>query len=699
MIRSSILRSWVARQWLCSSVILSLHLGLQGVTLHAKDTIIIEGQKRERYWPSRSSSQVTIKPSKATRYDTKAQLTELSSVSFVETGSISATGFAIPRLRGHELQQSEVFLGDYKLLDPLSSFAPTLAIDLRAFGVLDVFYGVSPADMASLNPVGGLRYRFQEEGSQSPDRLGFDWGRPYGQSLWSQLSQGWHSQGQQHLARLFVRDHRSSGHYEYYDDRGTPFNPSDDRSSQRINNQTESLQALPSYQFRTRQFDINALAWIIDERRGVPALNSVRESQARFQQSLRLLANQLRYRPFSSQPWVPDSLDFNVSHEIMNSQFTDPTRLFLVDRSETSYDFATTGASVGTQWLDRGQGGQDIYFQFSTKRSDLDLRQATAESLEYRRELQSGYVGGRFRWWQRRMQWDHKVGWVQSVSKRDLQAVEVGSLRWNAQGINRQQASSYASTLSASLLGGTVYSQFATYRRLPSLYELFGNGARTLANPDLTPETVEHYELGWRYVYSPATTAYEFRWRVAGFQDVIKDKIVFVPKFENALVADNLAEASIQGLELAFEWQWRHLLVATAASWLDPVDRSKGAGKDYQIPGVATEQGRVQLVYAPADYAVRLSGQHQGRLYRDSWNRREIPAHTLWDLGLDWTVKAWEPVTARLGLTINNLTDKRDLSVSSTRGELAQEGAIALSTADGYPLPGRTWKGSLIFEF
>jgi hypothetical protein len=212
---------------------------------------------------------LVIRPDDPSRFDTAAQLRQDASLAVPETGRISASGFALPRVRGEDVRFTEVYVEGMLLQDPYSGLPLVDELDLRAFGILVVHEGVPPPELASAGPIGVLDYRVAP--AKAGTLLGATVGQPYGVAGWA-LSTDATAGPDPWSFRVYARRHVTDGKYRYYDDHGTPYNTDDDTYRIRQDNQRQSSQILPVVAGPLLGGRLTALALAQSSNTGLPSL-------------------------------------------------------------------------------------------------------------------------------------------------------------------------------------------------------------------------------------------------------------------------------------------------------------------------------------------------------------------------------------------------------------------------------------------
>jgi len=226
--------------------------------------------------------------------------------------------------------------------------------------------------------------------------------------------------------------------------------------------------------------------------------------------------------------------------------------------------------------------------------------------------------------------------------------------------------------------------------RPPAFMELYGNGGTFHGNPDLGPEHGVTADAGLDAAL-PEGIAGDFTLscRAAVFMSYTIDLIVFIQNSQKTMVATNVDEALMRGLELTARAGWTGWASAELGyTLLDPVDRSGIEPYDgLMMPNRPRHD--VFLEASVGHWGVEISylmdnisGGFVDRINLDAISTRTI--HTL--------KVGWAPTFAQ-GLSLeltwwnmgNAIVDGSDL-VSSTGESYSRLRAV--TDVDGYPLPG-----------
>jgi outer membrane receptor protein involved in Fe transport len=237
------------------------------------------------------------------------------------------------------------------------------------------------------------------------------------------------------------------------------------------------------------------------------------------------------------------------------------------------------------------------------------------------------------------------------------------------------------------LPGLTLLGNIGRYTRVPNLQELFGNSGVVQGNPDLKPEVSRNWDVGFRAVAPPWGPFTSASFEYGHFDNRIDDLIVLVPSSVSVFKPMNIANARVQGNEIAVQAQLWGRLGLTAnftqqnAREISDIPFRNGN----QLPGRPAEEAyaRLDLTWSPAHplpLGAALAGLWPGRLwfdanliadnFLDTANTQLVPSRSLFGIGVEMQVPPLHDVT--VGLAVRNLTDDKTEDVL------------------GFPLPGRS---------
>ncbi|MBF0383560.1 MAG: TonB-dependent receptor [Magnetococcales bacterium] len=221
-----------------------------------------------------------------------------------------------------------------------------------------------------------------------------------------------------------------------------------------------------------------------------------------------------------------------------------------------------------------------------------------------------------------------------------------------------------------------VKAQYGQAFRPPTFFEMYSRNFVISGNPDINPETIDTYELG--YIYRAKDSV----GRITLFHSKLRDMIQVDG---NSGTYVNFLGADLSGFELEIEHTINsNFKVDGNISYLDSKDKSTGR----DIVGSANWLANAALLFQPQpDYTGVLRYHYTGkrnRLLGDSRSKLQ-DEHTF---HLTGTVKNLYNKNLTLRGTVDNLFDADIYKPSATS-----------NYPDDYPRPGRSWWLTLIYDF
>ncbi len=572
--------------------------------------------------------------------------------------------FALPQFRGQSGAYSEIYVDDMPIVDPLQNLLGDLQLTPGILGEVQINQGVSPWQSPSMSPAGSLSFR-QNRRATPAFHLGIKGGKEFG-VLQKLAASGVRSLPQGIVqSSLSLFSHRSPGLDSIYNDNGTPFNAADDSLKSQRNNDSSSQQLLPTISLEHGPWGFSAMARHLQSETELPAVSARRASQAFKSAHSKWLNVQGSYRPQSS---LRVALGAGSVRDQVHT--TDPTQSVLANTAERSTLAGSKIFFAGMQ-LRRDQWSLAIHGQQMLSYSSLtranELRKNT--KLEHRKL----YGGLQWHLWQP-LTLELKASTHQRSSRQQLE-------------MNRVEWHDLAATLNFFMNDeALIYLQRAQYRRQPSLFELFGDGAFVRENFLLEPEQLEHLELGmhWRNLNS------EFQ--LAVFRDQTVDKIVTILTSFSEYKAVNIQQTDVRGLEAYFMQRLDFLDLIGNYSVQRALDVSSHQfPKD--IPFVSSSRFFTTLRgkyhhHGKSSWQLHpeVQGVYQSSYYRDPLNTTQVEGHWVWNVGLLAKLLMDPQNTHEVGFYIENLQNTQSLAISSG----TQRGRTGFPGPDGQFMAGRS---------
>ena len=586
-------------------------------------------------------------------------MSELPGVHVQQYGGLGA--FSVMSVRGSSPGQVMVFLDGTPVTSAAHSVVSLADLPLSSVDHIEVYQGASPL---GLGPAGaGAINLVTATGDRTRElrvaRGSFDTWDAHGtaagaRGAWSALVHGGY-QG-------------SQGNFPYLDDNGTAFNPGDDVTAARANNQFDSWTGLAHLAWRPRPgFGVTARADGFGKRQGLAGLGSVPTKTAGLE--FERFIGQLEATTPARGALVPRAtLRGGRNHE--RTRFHDlasPPELGLGNH-DTDDRLVADHLDIESEWpaLPMAlalQAGAGVSREEARLHDAADTR---PDPVPSRRDRRGATLGAQWRPFAARFLLHVAQRWDRIDDA--LHATGAGGVT-TAQQTSRLTRAPQLGARARVALGFELRANWSKAERVPDFLELFGNQGNVLGNPTLQPEHVESWDAGASWTapaHGPFTAAVTW----AHFENRSRDLILYVRNSAATVRAQNIAAARVTGEELG--WRIGHAALRASGSftWQDPVDESDAPyyhGKQLaQRPG---REGYVQAVWEPGALGLGADVHYLADNFLDRYNTYWIGSRTLVGAWISFAPRRW-PV--RVSLEGKNLGDRRVEDVA------------------GFPLPGRT---------
>ncbi len=251
----------------------------------------------------------------------------------------------------------------------------------------------------------------------------------------------------------------------------------------------------------------------------------------------------------------------------------------------------------------------------------------------------------------------------------------------------------------------SAYGQVAAGFKAPTAGQVNGFFANTLANyrsianPDLRPETSQNFELGLRGRLPGVRL--DLSVFTSRFKDFIEDNRLVGGSFTAAdpavFQSVNVARVKLDGFEIKAEAAVGRVGPGTLAV---PVSYGRTRGRDRDtgrpINSVNPERMHLGLVYAWGPMTTRLDATYRAAKKAGDVDRSALatqfatPSATTLDLSAQWRIRP----DLRLAAGIYNLTDRKYWNWSDVNGVSSTQ-----ATLDAWTQPGRYAKLTLVADF
>ncbi len=209
--------------------------------------------------------------------------------------------------------------------------------------------------------------------------------------------------------------------------------------------------------------------------------------------------------------------------------------------------------------------------------------------------------------------------------------------------------------------------------RSPSFNELYMNMGYITGNPDLKPETSRSYDLGFCF----ETT--RFRAELVGFRMDTDDLIQYLLVSGFRYKPFNIGKATSRGVESHFSWNiFSNLHVSSSYTYMKATDASSDRNYNGKtIPGRPKHELFSRIAWEDPRYSCFAEWRYTGGNYITRANTKILPVRRTANAGVTF----WITDHLQAGVEVKNLTNEDVVDIR------------------GFPLPGRTWFGSMHFTF
>ena len=638
------------------------------------DTVLVIGRKPDRTMLNRPGVTAIYRGNDERTSHWDEAMREDSQVVFARSSEVSASGFQIPRMRGYDSRQSELFLDDLLIQDPHLYFPLLSDLDLRAFGRLEVHTGLPPPELPSANPAGtlNLHTHLLAKVIQS----GLSLGQPFGRSSFLKVGAAETPDGLGGL--IYMRQHYTSGRFSFLNDHGTPYNPGDDTTSIRSNNDGQSRIVFPTLTWQRGDHRFTGFYISTQNERGLPTQGESQPNLARTSSRSQLSSLKWQTDFETARTFQPSQIRMGLALGDDQRQFEDDQGSLSPIPQSSSLNIQHQSWSGSVRW--EHLWALNIHGSLGQSRV-LGTQNVLESTHDVKREVLSISIGNRIPiYFHPRLPItiEPKLIYKQFIDRKQDQKV-TGALQ------------SWGVSTSIGPKSWQLHGQLGHHSRWPSLLETFGDSGFVQSNPDLPTESIIHVEMGGRIV------DINDRWHLlfAGFNDSIRNRLSLVQASQSTLKAQNLGDATLQGFTLDGRTELTQSIECSGS--LTRIVSEKVT--DHKaLPDVPDLTGSGGITWTPDPMSFRWLTRRHGTVWRDANNFTEVPGHFIHDLYMSYK---WTSPTSELNGSIQfavlNVLDLQSLDLSSS-GQPNGTGQTSLSDGSGQPQPGRNWRVSAEFR-
>jgi iron complex outermembrane receptor protein len=579
--------------------------------------------------------------------------------------------FATVSIRGSSAEQVVVYLDGVPLNRALGGGVNIADIPLVQLDSIDIYRGATPASL-SMASIGGAIVLHSRAPGPGAHALG---SMSLGSFGTAQVAGSYARQEGRGDWLAGVDAATSNGDFTFFDNNGTPFEPSDDSWARRVNNGFTRTHALLRGGLQAGPARVTLNADLLDRHQGVPGVDSWQSTSSNLSTRRALLSAGAEAPGLAGgRLLLRGSLQQTLYEEAFDGQ---PGDLGLSSR-RTDNRMQSTGLESGGTFVMTPH--QALSFLGAARLESAELRNplvhpsdrgtATRQVTTVTIEDQIEIAGGRVLL-NPSVRHDHydsrfAVGPAPGVVPADGAADAATTGRLGVAGRIRD--------------GVTVRANIGRFLRLPDLTELYGDQGSIVGNPGLLPERGTNSDLGFVLETTrPRGRVRQARAEAALFETLADNLILYVPNAQNLVVARNIGQARIHGAEVSLALAAGRFSGTINASRQWAVDASDRYTSGNQLPGRPRDEVSAGAGLDFGRNRVAWDFTYVGPNYTDPENPPDslLPARYIHDVS--WRVLL--PRHLEATFQVHNLFDDHAVDVAR------------------FPLPGRAFEGRLQWSF
>ncbi len=497
-------------------------------------------------------------------------------------------GFTTLSIRGSSASQVLIFWNGMLLNLGYTGIVNLSDLPLEGVKRIEVYKSFTPVEMGS-GAIGGAVNLISHRYPYSPRFSSFSGSYSTGKfSLFLPYQNHW----------VAFAGESSRGNFPFHSDNGTPYNPADDFTDVRKNNDYRALEGMGKFQWGKKSSFWAVDAEVYTKKQGLPGIYSNQSKHARFNPRRWLLTLT------TQQTWREAKGDFVFYFHRQDDHFTDPAGEVSLIPQDTIYGTVAWGTRF------------QIAFPFSSSHS-------LATSLNYRNESfrAKGSSGIQMEGRNQRQSLFWGLEDTHWVTDRWGVYLQTG---WEAIE-NRYQETRREHLISARL--GMTYEvdshiaikgNIGKGYRIPNFTELFGDRGFVMGNPDLVPEKSLNMDVGGNF---------SGRWgnfTLAYYESHPKNLILYWQNSQRTIKAFNLEQAEIKGVEFSLKSRWKRNDILTNYTYQRAVDKGPSFWEGNLLPSRPVHEAFFRLQHKFSrkfPITAHYEFAYTGKIYLDRANQ------------------------------------------------------------------------------
>lgn len=612
---------------------------------------------------SASGTSVDISDPVAAERTVTEALFEVPGAHVVQTGHRSS--FSAVTLRGTELGHTTVLLGDTPLSSPDTGAFDFSLIPLEAFERLEVYRGGAPAYL-NAGAIGGVVRLIPAQGNDDHVTVRASGGSFHTYSLTANAALSSDD------ARIYtsVGADRSCGCFPFTNDGGTGLSSDDDREERRRNADHRGAHGFVLVNHAlARDTELTFVGLGTIREAGAPGAGAAFALQARQKDARAMGSLSLKQRLGHTR--VAATVGAGTHRRRFDDRFGEIGLGREISDDRTSFVHARLALEARiAPFLNGTMVTQSDWLTFAPQN---ELGPSAPSS---QRQTSSATGELMFHGQHQGMRWAVRPSVRVEHSDTESLALEYGKQRDYGQ--QRTDPTLRVGAVFSPIAFVSVVSSAFTGHRLPSVLELFGDRNTLIANPELTPEHGQGYDVGV-IASTPGWESVEGLVEVRAFRLRIEDLIRYRATSQYQAVAENVREASLEGIEAGGNVTFLRTVRASGNVTLLETDNGRGQALNWRPQLEA--RGQLELLLGPFLPIDRVhafvEGVYRSTFFHDAANLVEMPERAWVNLGV--RVRAWSGIG--INLTLRDAFDARGQDYV------------------GYPLPGRRFTATAEYTY
>ncbi len=604
--------------------------------------------------------------------DAATLLSRLTGVRILQYGGLGS--YATVSIRGSSANQVRLFLDGVPLNNAYLGVASIADLPIGDLHRIEIYRGFSPPHLGSSAIGGAINLVSFGESEREDSRLTA--AATAGSFGTERLLVSFRSGAGRARIRTHAAYTRSRGDFTFLDDAATPFNPLDDMTATRLNNDFTSWNIIGRAEIDLSHIvELSLSHDALLREGGVPGIGVNQSLTARSERN-----THITYLKAAPEPILHRRLisDFTLFHSWTADRFHDLGGEITSARQETDNRITVYGGnSLLRLYPPRLPISLDLFLETRRERfHPVSLVPAPMEGPDRLRSVRTLSISSDIR-----PLGDRLVltlgGRIEHLTSEFYEEAPFPWLPPTPTGrVNSTERTPQAGFRWHLYPWLCLKGNWGRYYRIPTFLELFGNVGSVTGNPDLEPERGTNRDIGILLKWGRILMLDEPFLELVYLDNEIENLILFFPNSQYTSFPVNIGSASIRGIETSFSGSVNELLrLSGHYTLLD--GRDTGPIPYYngnRLAGRPVHQASGRVEIKRASWTAGYELHYIGSNYLDQANMTLVPARTIHNALLELSLRG-----VSFSFEGRNLGDDR------------------ISDVNGFPLPGRSFYATVSY--